>query len=77
MERERELFTTLLVERPSRGRCATCSSPSAPPPRSRTCREDTAARRSTAVGVIGAGTMGGGIAMNFVNAGIPVTDRSR
>ncbi|MEO6122135.1 MAG: 3-hydroxyacyl-CoA dehydrogenase NAD-binding domain-containing protein [Ilumatobacteraceae bacterium] len=25
------------------------------------------------VGVIGAGTMGGGIAMNFVNAGIPVT----
>ena len=27
----------------------------------------------TAVGVIGAGTMGGGITMNFVNAGIPVT----
>ena len=26
-----------------------------------------------AVGVIGAGTMGGGIAMNFLNAGIPVT----
>ena len=25
------------------------------------------------VGVIGAGTMGGGIAMNFANAGIPVT----
>ncbi len=25
------------------------------------------------VGIIGAGTMGGGIAMNFVNAGIPVT----
>jgi 3-hydroxyacyl-CoA dehydrogenase len=25
------------------------------------------------VGVIGAGTMGGGIAMNFLNAGIPVT----
>ena len=24
-------------------------------------------------GVIGAGTMGGGIAMNFANAGIPVT----
>jgi 3-hydroxyacyl-CoA dehydrogenase len=24
------------------------------------------------VGVIGAGTMGGGIAMNFLNAGIPV-----
>jgi 3-hydroxyacyl-CoA dehydrogenase len=27
----------------------------------------------TSVGVIGAGTMGGGIAMNFVNAGLPVT----
>ena len=27
----------------------------------------------TSVGVIGAGTMGGGITMNFVNAGIPVT----
>src|SRR6185295_17649852 len=25
------------------------------------------------VGVVGAGTMGGGIAMNFLNAGIPVT----
>ena len=25
------------------------------------------------VGVIGAGTMGGGIAMNFLTAGIPVT----
>jgi 3-hydroxyacyl-CoA dehydrogenase len=25
------------------------------------------------VGVIGAGTMGGGISMNFLNAGIPVT----
>ena len=27
----------------------------------------------SSVGVIGAGTMGGGIAMNFVNAGLPVT----
>ena len=25
------------------------------------------------VGIIGAGTMGGGIAMNFANVGIPVT----
>ena len=30
------------------------------------------ARRSSKVAVIGAGTMGGGIAMNFLNAGIPV-----
>lgn len=32
----------------------------------------TARRRITKVGVIGAGTMGGGIAMNFASAGIPV-----
>jgi 3-hydroxyacyl-CoA dehydrogenase len=35
--------------------------------------DDTATRPVTAVGVIGAGTMGGGIAMNFLNAGLPVT----
>ena len=34
--------------------------------------EDTAVRPVAQVGVIGAGTMGGGIAMNFLNAGIPV-----
>jgi 3-hydroxyacyl-CoA dehydrogenase len=35
--------------------------------------EDTKAREIRKVGVIGAGTMGGGISMNFLNAGIPVT----
>jgi 3-hydroxyacyl-CoA dehydrogenase len=34
---------------------------------------DTPVRSIAKVGVIGAGTMGGGIAMNFLNAGIPVT----
>ncbi|GGB32357.1 3-hydroxyacyl-CoA dehydrogenase [Sphingomonas metalli] len=34
---------------------------------------DTALRPIRRVGVIGAGTMGGGIAMNFLSAGIPVT----
>ncbi len=34
--------------------------------------EDTPVRPVAEVAVIGAGTMGGGIAMNFVNAGIPV-----
>ncbi|KAF1029828.1 MAG: Fatty acid oxidation complex subunit alpha [Burkholderia plantarii] len=34
---------------------------------------DTPVREISQVGVIGAGTMGGGIAMNFVNAGLPVT----
>jgi 3-hydroxyacyl-CoA dehydrogenase len=35
--------------------------------------DDTPQRRVEKVAVIGAGTMGGGIAMNFLNAGIPVT----
>jgi 3-hydroxyacyl-CoA dehydrogenase len=35
--------------------------------------DDTAVIPVTSVGVIGAGTMGGGIAMNFANIGIPVT----
>jgi 3-hydroxyacyl-CoA dehydrogenase len=34
---------------------------------------DTPVREIKAAAVIGAGTMGGGIAMNFINAGIPVT----
>jgi len=35
--------------------------------------EDTPLRAVNGVAVIGAGTMGGGISMNFLNAGIPVT----
>ncbi|MCK6421216.1 MAG: 3-hydroxyacyl-CoA dehydrogenase NAD-binding domain-containing protein [Aquabacterium sp.] len=35
--------------------------------------EGTPVREVRTVGVIGAGTMGGGITMNFLNAGIPVT----
>ena len=35
--------------------------------------EDTPTRPVKAAAVIGAGTMGGGITMNFLNAGIPVT----
>jgi len=35
--------------------------------------EDTMPREVKKVGVIGAGTMGGGISMNFLSAGIPVT----
>ncbi len=35
--------------------------------------KETPRREINKVGIIGAGTMGGGIAMNFVNAGIPVT----
>jgi 3-hydroxyacyl-CoA dehydrogenase len=35
--------------------------------------DDTPIRPIKKVGVLGAGTMGGGISMNFMNAGIPVT----
>jgi len=35
--------------------------------------KETPRREIKKVGIIGAGTMGGGIAMNFANAGIPVT----
>ena len=35
--------------------------------------EDTPVRKVEKVAVIGAGTMGGGISMNFLNAGLPVT----
>ncbi|MGB0134213.1 3-hydroxyacyl-CoA dehydrogenase NAD-binding domain-containing protein [Dokdonella sp.] len=35
--------------------------------------KDIHPREINSVGIIGAGTMGGGIAMNFLNAGIPVT----
>lgn len=35
--------------------------------------DDTRTLPVESVGIIGAGTMGGGIAMNFLNAGIPVT----
>src|SRR5215218_3471385 len=35
--------------------------------------EDTKPRHIKRVGVIGAGTMGGGISMNFLSAGVPVT----
>ena len=39
----------------------------------RRARHDAGAQDRDASAVIGAGTMGGGIAMNFLNAGIPVT----
>jgi 3-hydroxyacyl-CoA dehydrogenase len=47
--------------------------PNAPPARCRTCPPTRPCAASSQAAVIGAGTMGGGIAMNFANAGIPVT----
>ena len=55
-------------------RCAMPSSPSARRARSPTCPPTRRRAPIKKVAVIGAGTMGGGIAMNFLNAGIPVVD---
>ena len=72
MEVERELFTQLMFTPESRAlrhlfmaERAASKIADVPP--------GTPVREIRSVGVIGAGTMGGGIAMNFLNAGIPVT----
>ena len=72
MKRERELFTELLTSPESaaqryyffaeREAAKVLDVPA-----------DTPQREIKTGGIIGAGTMGGGIAMNFANAGVPVT----
>ena len=69
---ERELFVELVQTTESKalrhaffGERAASKLPDVP--------DTTPIRPINSVAVIGAGTMGGGIAMNFVNAGIPVT----
>jgi len=69
---ERELFTQLVQTSESRAlrhaffaERAAAKIPDVP--------ENTPARKIASVAVIGAGTMGGGIAMNFLSAGFPVT----
>ncbi|MES2633685.1 MAG: 3-hydroxyacyl-CoA dehydrogenase NAD-binding domain-containing protein [Pseudomonadota bacterium] len=71
MAYEREIFTALMFTPESRAlrhlfmaERAASKIPDVP--------EDTPQRDIKTVAVIGAGTMGGGIAMNFLNAGIPV-----
>ena len=54
-------------------RSGMCSSPSVRRRRSPTSARTSRQGAIRSVGVIGAGTMGGGIAMNFLSAGIPVT----
>jgi len=68
---EREIFTNLMFTPESRAlrhifmaERAASKIPDVP--------EDTPKREIKSVAVIGAGTMGGGISMNFLNAGIPV-----
>jgi 3-hydroxyacyl-CoA dehydrogenase len=72
LARERELFSELINTPESKalrhaffGERAAGKIPDVP--------EDTPTRTIRKAAVIGAGTMGGGIAMNFANAGIPVT----
>jgi 3-hydroxyacyl-CoA dehydrogenase len=72
MKLEREIFMALMLTPESKAlrhafmaERATSKIPDVP--------EDTPTREIKRVAVIGAGTMGGGIAMNFLNAGIPVT----
>jgi len=72
MKVERECFLALVQTPESRalrhaffGERAASKIPDVP--------SDTVTRDIRKVAVIGAGTMGGGIAMNFVNAGVPVT----
>ncbi|CAG1018756.1 3-hydroxyacyl-CoA dehydrogenase [Burkholderiaceae bacterium] len=71
MRFERELFTALMFTPESKAlrhafmaERATTKIPDVP--------ADTPVREIKKVAVIGAGTMGGGISMNFLNAGIPV-----
>ncbi|MBV9890367.1 MAG: enoyl-CoA hydratase/isomerase family protein, partial [Rhizobacter sp.] len=72
MKLEREIFMALMLTPESRAlrhafmaERATSKIPDVP--------ADTPTRPIRNVAVIGAGTMGGGIAMNFLNAGLPVT----
>ena len=71
MKLEREIFMALMLTPESKAlrhafmaERATTKIPDVP--------ADTPTRAIKKVAVIGAGTMGGGIAMNFLNAGIPV-----
>jgi 3-hydroxyacyl-CoA dehydrogenase len=72
LAKEREIFVTLIQGPESRAirhvffaERAAAKIPDIP--------SKTPTRNIASVGIIGAGTMGGGIAMNFLNAGIPVT----
>src|SRR5882672_10223109 len=72
LRHERELFRQLLITPESRAlRHAFFAERAAS--RIPGVAADTRARNVAAVAVIGAGTMGTGIAMNFLSAGIPVT----
>ena len=68
---ERELFVALMATPESRALRHVFAAERAAP-KIADVPADTPLRAIRKVGVIGAGTMGGGITMNFLNAGIPV-----
>lgn len=72
MKRERELFTECM-DSPQRAGLIHAFFAEREVSKVKGLAKDTPVRDINSVGIIGAGTMGGGIAMNFANAGIPVT----
>jgi 3-hydroxyacyl-CoA dehydrogenase len=71
MKRERELFTSLMLT-PESAALRHVFQAERAASHLRDVPESTAVRTIDKVGVIGAGTMGGGITMTFINAGLPV-----
>jgi 3-hydroxyacyl-CoA dehydrogenase len=72
LKRERELFVELLTSQESAAAALLLLRRARGGQGARRAGRHAAAPIKTA-GIVGAGTMGGGIAMNFANAGIPVT----
>jgi 3-hydroxyacyl-CoA dehydrogenase len=71
MKRERELFASLM-QTPESAALRHVFQAERAASHIRDVAESTAIRPINRVGVIGAGTMGGGITMTFINAGLPV-----
>ncbi len=71
LRRERELFTTLMLSAESAALRHVFQAERAAS-KIQGVPDDTPMRPIRKVGVIGAGTMGGGIAMSLINAGLPV-----
>ena len=71
MKRERELFVTLMAS-PESAALRHIFQAERAAARIAGVPEQTAGRAVNKVGVIGAGTMGGGITMALINAGLPV-----
>jgi 3-hydroxyacyl-CoA dehydrogenase len=71
LARERELFTTLMLS-PESAALRHVFQAERAASHIRDVPDDIALRTIRKIGVIGAGTMGGGITMSFINAGLPV-----